>query len=71
MVFFNRNNHRVDRVTGFLSSHPNWLPPPPHPPPETHILRQAGLHDCLPGCWAMGTHKLKKCTVMKKYYELG
>jgi hypothetical protein len=30
--------HRVDRVPGFLSSRPNWLPPPPlrklvlHPP---------------------------------------
>ncbi len=23
--------HRVDRVPGFLSSRPNWLPPPPQP----------------------------------------
>jgi hypothetical protein len=23
--------HRVDRVPGFLSGRPNWLPPPPHP----------------------------------------
>jgi hypothetical protein len=22
---------RQDRVPGFLSSRPNWLPPPPHP----------------------------------------
>ncbi len=22
--------HRVDRVPGFLSSRPNWIPPPPH-----------------------------------------
>ncbi len=47
MVFFNRNNHRVDRVIGLLTSRPNWLPSPPHPRPETHIQRQAALHDCL------------------------
>ncbi len=23
--------HRVNRVQGFLSRRPNWLPPPPHP----------------------------------------
>jgi hypothetical protein len=26
-----RTNHRLDRVPGFLSSHPNRLPLPPHP----------------------------------------
>jgi hypothetical protein len=24
-------HHRVYRVPGFLSYHPNWVPPPPHP----------------------------------------
>jgi hypothetical protein len=26
-----RCKHRVDRVLGFLSGRPNWLPPPLHP----------------------------------------
>jgi hypothetical protein len=27
---FHIRAHRVGRVPGFLSSRPNWLPPPPH-----------------------------------------
>ncbi len=33
--------HRVYRVPGFLSSRPNWLPPPPHPPA---LLKGEGRH---------------------------
>jgi hypothetical protein len=32
---------------------------------ETHIKRQAIRHDCLPRCWAMGSHKVNKYAVWK------
>jgi hypothetical protein len=39
--------------------------------PETHRL--ATQHTCLacPGCWAMGTNKVKKCTVRKIIFSTG
>jgi hypothetical protein len=30
-LLFGTTKQRVYRVPGFLSSRPNWLPPPPHP----------------------------------------
>jgi hypothetical protein len=38
--------HRVDRVPGFLSSRPNWLPLPPHPQGNVapHFGSKGGTH---------------------------
>ncbi len=42
-----RGHMREDRVPGFLSSLPNWLPPPPHPP--TPLWFKGGTHSLAGG----------------------